>query len=91
MKKINSGVTRILSRIIGPSAIREQEAIRRWNDIVGEQIAENAIPRKSMNGTLYVSVSSSVWRQELMMRRLELLELIGQHIGKGIIRDIRFQ
>lgn len=91
MKKISSEVDNIVARIIGRKAMREYEAFKSWNAIVGEHVAQNSVPIKVENGVLYVSVKNSVWRQELSMRKPQILKKIEEEFGRGIIRDINLQ
>ncbi len=91
MKKINSAVDNLVARIIGRNAMREHEAFRSWNALVGEHVARNSVPVRVENGVLYVSAKNSVWRQELSMQKPQILNKIEERFGKGVIRDIRIQ
>lgn len=81
---------RILRRVIGPNAIKEHNAMCQWNRVVGESISQFAVPTRVVNGVLHVSVVNSVWRQELMMRKNELLRKYKLFTGQEIIKDIIF-
>lgn len=62
-----------------------------WEEIVGEQIARVARAERVDDGVLIVKVASAPWRNELSMRRREILEKITDTVGKGIVREIRFR
>lgn len=91
MKKINSAVDNLVIRIIGRKAMKEYEAFKSWNTLVGEQVAQSSVPVKVENGVLYVSVKNSIWRQELSMQKPQILKKFEERFGRGVIRDIRLQ
>ncbi|HEY5615753.1 MAG TPA: DUF721 domain-containing protein [Bacteroidota bacterium] len=70
--------------------LRQYEAVTRWADIVGQRIAEEAEPQKIEKGVLLVRVRKSVWRNELTMRKSEILTKLNQAIGEAVIKDIKF-
>lgn len=63
------------------------EALSRWADIVGDDLAAHTRPLKLSPELLTVAVPSSVWAQELTMRKLEIIEKVKPHLGEI---DIRF-
>lgn len=62
-----------------------------WPDIVGEQIARVTEAERIENGILFVKTATAPWRNELSMRRLELLEKINAAAGATIVKEIRFR
>lgn len=91
MRKINSAVDKIVARIAGKNAMLEYRALRDWNTVVGEVVAQVSVPVRVVKGVLFVSVKSSTWRQELSMQKPQILKKYKEKFGAGIIRDIRFQ
>lgn len=91
MKKINTAVDNLVARIVGKNAMKEYEAFKEWNAVVGEVLARNSVPVKVENGVLYVSVKNSVWRQELSMHKPQILKKYKERFGADIIKDIRLQ
>ncbi len=89
MKKISSTVDRIVIKIAGKHALEEHRAYESWNSIVGPVIAEVAVPQRVQNGTIYVIVKNSSWRQELQMQKSLILKKFAEQFGPGIIKDIR--
>jgi len=73
------------------SSLRRYSVITSWEGIVGEQIARIAHPERVDDGVLTVKVTSAPWRNELSMRRTEILEKIVKAVGKGVVREIRFR
>ncbi len=78
--------------------IRENPAIARrlaearipevWRSLVGDGINTLTVSLSVANGILNVTVSSSVARQELFMRRKGLTDAINRELGMHVIRDI---
>jgi hypothetical protein len=63
------------------------EALTRWPEIVGEELAKNTRPIKLSPELLTVGVTSSVWAQELTLRKFEIIEKVKPYLGEI---DIRF-
>ena len=70
---------------------KKYEAITRWEEIVGEQVAAVTKPERVSNGTLIVKVTSSVWKYELTMRKAEILKKIHQVTGSLEIEEIQWK
>ena len=68
--------------------IIEQENVRLWLEIMGRQIAEMTINIYSKNKIFYVSVSSSVLRNELLMCRSTLLKSLNKRVGAEVITNV---
>ncbi len=69
----------------------QAEVVNAWPALVGERIAEAASPESvSPDGTLFVRVKSSAWRQELSLMTPEVLALINAGRRAGRIRRIRW-
>lgn len=62
-----------------------------WKKIVGETIAAQASPANVSYGTLTLTAKNSVWANNLMMMKIDLISKINRFIGGTIIKDIRFR
>ena len=62
-----------------------------WEEVVGPQIAGKTRPEALRNGVLVVSVTSSVWMQELSFMKQKILDRINQTLAPGTIKEIRFK
>jgi len=71
--------------------LREQEVFFLWAEAVGERIAKVTIPVRIHQGTLFVSVKTGPWRNELTMRKKEIIDRINGSLSEEIVRDIKFQ
>jgi predicted nucleic acid-binding Zn ribbon protein len=71
--------------------LREQEVFSRWDEAVGERIAKVAKPTRILKGTLIISVSNGAWRNELNMRKQEIVDRLNEVLAEEIVKDIKFQ
>ncbi|MFQ6673227.1 MAG: DUF721 domain-containing protein [Fidelibacterota bacterium] len=70
-------------------AVLQTKALLVWNEVVGEVVASNTFPEEVKHGTLVVRVKTPVWRNELSLRKREILHGINRALGKNVIKDIR--
>ncbi len=61
-----------------------------WKEVVGETVARHARPSKIQKGLLFVSVSNSMWMQELQFLKEMVKEKINGRLGRPVIKDIFF-
>lgn len=71
--------------------LRQYDAVNRWEEIVGPAIARVAVAERITGGVLFVRVSASTWRNELVLRKKEIVEALNVALGEPIVRDIKFQ
>lgn len=71
--------------------IAESRILSGWNTILGASIASYTTNLYFKNGILYVHLSSSVLRSELMMSRDKLVVTLNQHAKTDIIKNIIFR
>ncbi len=71
--------------------LREQDVFVLWAEAVGERIASVATPVRILQGTLFVSVKTGPWRNELTMRKKEIIDRLNGSLSEAIVRDIKFQ
>jgi predicted nucleic acid-binding Zn ribbon protein len=82
--------TRLFRDLGIEKAIQQNFAVTRWPEIVGERIAEISEAVRIENGVLFVTVSSPVWRNELVFMKAELMKRINEALKKNIVKDIKF-
>lgn len=70
--------------------IAQQRALNLWAEVVGPSIARNTTPEKVEHGVLYIKTKSSPWRQELQLRKQEIIKQLNAAIQHSAIKDIRF-
>jgi hypothetical protein len=71
--------------------LKENKIFAVWEDSVGQTVASHSQPEKIQSGYLTVIVSDSAWMQELQFLKSEIKKKLNQKLGRGTVRDIRFQ
>lgn len=84
----------LLGAVARPEIVRYARAaqvLKRWNEIVGEQLAAVSAPTKWDSGRLQVTVSTAGWLQDLRLLSSEILKRLNS-AGEGVLfEEIRFQ
>ena len=73
------------------SPLIEYRLVQAWNDVVGPVISRYTTNLYIKNQILYVHLSSSVLREELMMGRDVLVRNLNQQVGAQVIVNIIFR
>jgi predicted nucleic acid-binding Zn ribbon protein len=90
-KSVGDAIEELIAQLGIKKKLHEQDAFLVWDQAVGERIAKIAIPTRMLRGTLIVSVKSGAWRNELSMRKQEIIRRINELAGDEILKDIKFQ
>ena len=70
----------------------EVEIVRVWNHLIDPQVTAHAQPTGINKGTLFVTVDSNVWLNEIVRyRRKEILDRLQHSFGKEMISKISFR
>lgn len=70
----------------------EAELLKSWPSLLDPNVTAHAQPTGLRNGTLFVSVDSSVWLEEIVRyRRKEILERLQHAFGKEMVKKISFR
>ena len=72
----------------------QYQFVQRWEELVGKDVAARSKPEGLKKGVLFVSVQSSVWAQELSMRKamiLRRLQDMMKNTGAAVIQDLVFR
>jgi predicted nucleic acid-binding Zn ribbon protein len=91
IKSIGDALDDLIESLGIKTKLREQDVLQFWDKAVGERIAEVAKPTRITKGTLFVSVKSGVWRNELSLRKAEILGKLNGILEEEIVKDIKFQ
>lgn len=85
-------VIRKFFRINGlESPLNEYRLVQAWKDVVGPVISKYTSNLYIKNQILYVQLTSSVLRQELMMGRDILVRNLNEKVGAQVIVNIIFR
>ena len=84
-----------MQELIGELGIKkridEYQAVVRWSEIVGDHIAKVSEATQIRRGVLFVRVSASTWRNELQLRKPEIMRKLNGALGEEVVKDIKFQ
>lgn len=61
-----------------------------WEDIVGKDIADHAEPRNFAFGILYIGTSSSVWANNLLYMKFDIINKINNALKYKLVKNINF-
>ena len=73
------------------SPLNEYRLVQAWKDVVGPVITRYTSNLYIKNQILYVHLTSSVLRQELMMGREMLVRSLNEQVGAQVIVNIIFR
>lgn len=68
--------------------LMENRVMTLWEELTGLGVAKATTAKRLKNRKLYVSLSSSVVRQELFMKRSEIVKELNRCLGKEMIEEI---
>jgi len=94
MKKIEdigSIIGSVVDKMELSKKLKISNIFNHWEDIVGLEIAKKSKPKKLVNKTLYVSVTTSTWANELSLMSEKLKEKINSFTGEDVVKTIRFK
>lgn len=88
-------ISEALEEVIDQLGIRKSVLSNRardvWKEAVGEIINENTILQNIEKDRLIIVVSDDNWRQELSLRKEEIISKINELIGEEAIKEIIFR
>lgn len=88
------GLRSLVTGVMGDLGLGDATAIievaERWEAAVGTDVARHARPSMLRAGLLEAQVDSSVWCQELTLRRREILAALRRELGDRAPTELRF-
>lgn len=90
-EQVGDVIRRLLRQEGLETPLNEYRLIDAWKDVVGETISRYTTNLYIKNQVLYVHLSSSVLRQELMMSRQLLVRNLNAQVGSQVIVNIIFR
>ncbi len=82
----------VLSGLRMEVRLAEAEVVKVWNNLIDPLIVAHAQPTGIRNGTVYVTVDSSVWLSEIVRyRRKEILDRLQHSFGREFIAKISYR
>jgi len=64
---------------------------KHWGELVGKEAGKHSRPYKIERNILFVSVDSSVWNQELFMKKTSIISTINKTFEKKIVQELKCQ
>lgn len=87
-------LSEIMARVIRDSGMEtpllQKRLIDGWEVVAGNAIAKYTQQKYIKNQTLFIKLSNPALRQDLSMRRTDLVRKLNEHVGSFIISEIRF-
>lgn len=80
----------VLPNLPGAGRLREYRIWEVWQEAVGEAVARKAQPSRMQNGRLFVTVTNSVWMQEMQFYKGLIKNEVNQRLGTPLIKDVFF-
>ena len=68
----------------------EREAVEKWKEVVGPQVAASTGAERVRDGILFVCCKSSMWSSELSFYKDDIVKRLNAAVGRNLITDIRF-
>ena len=69
--------------------VSEGAVFGQWPTVVGEHIAEHAMPTALRDGVLSVAAESTAWATQLRMVQAQLLAKIAAAVGDGVVTSLK--
>ena len=91
IKPIRSAITELVNGLGIQKKLQEYDAVVYWENVVGERIAQMTTATRILQGVLFVHVKTSTWRNELTLRKKEIIDKLNTVIGFDVVKDIKFQ
>ena len=70
-------------------AVRQNRALFVWEEVVGDTVAKNCSAEEVSRGTIVVKASTPVWRNELALKKKEIVDKLNTVLGENLIKDMR--
>ncbi len=83
--KIREVISEILKRDHLDHKMLENRVVRSWEKVIGKTVARATTQIFMNNGTLYVSINSSVMRNELLMLRDKIMHALNNEVGHQVV------
>ncbi len=91
VKPIGSALNELVKGLGIQKKLQEYDAVVYWESVVGERIAQMTTATRILQGVLFVHVKTSTWRNELTLRKKEIIDKLNIVIGINVVKDIKFQ
>lgn len=87
-QKIGAVLSDLIRKFGYEDKLREVDAVKLFNEVAGEKIAEHCQAIKITDGRLILRVSDPIWRQQLVFLKGDLIAKLNARLGKSVVKDI---
>jgi predicted nucleic acid-binding Zn ribbon protein len=91
VKPLGSALEELVKGLGIQKKLQEYDAVVYWESVVGERIAKMTTATRILQGVLFVHVQTATWRNELTLRKKEIIDKLNTVIGIDMVKDIKFQ
>ncbi len=86
--KIEGALKSLLQSLGLEKRIKQAKVVEIWAEVVGDQIASATRVLGVGNGTVVIAVKDSIWRQQLVFEKPEIVRRLNEALGEELIADI---
>lgn len=90
MPSLGEAIAGVIKKHGWEKAVEKHRAVAFWRQAVGPSLARHCQAVEVRGDTLYVSVKSPAWRNEISFHKEDILQAINQQLEKHLIKDLRF-
>ena len=87
-EKVGGVILQYLREMGLETPLNEHRLIQAWDKVLGQSVSRYTKDLRIYNQVLYVTVTSAALRNELMMRRTELVARLNAEAGAQVITQI---
>jgi predicted nucleic acid-binding Zn ribbon protein len=89
-ERIGRVLTRTLKGLKIDRRVKEETALLKWAEVVGEKIAAQTQPLRVKDSILFVKVENASWRNELVFLKAKIIKELNQSVRANVVKDIVF-
>lgn len=90
LQRMGGVVSKALKDLGFTHKILMHQAGNKWDEVVGEHIAKASAVDTVRDGILFVCCKNSVWCNELMLHKEDIIKRLNKAVGSKVITEIRF-
>lgn len=87
---IGTALRAVIDQLGLRKGIDEARVVKTWSEIAGPRINNVTDQSWVKSGTLFVRLTSAIWRQELHLRHNEWLDRLNRELGSETVKAIKF-
>ena len=90
-ESITSIISNVLKNQNLEQPLNDKRIEEAWELTAGSAFVKYTTAVKSQRGVLYVSLSSSIVRNELLMAKTFIIKSLNKNLGSNIVKDVIFR